>query len=602
MNVEERLKPSPRSSSGRWILPLALFGFALFVNLYGLGWGLPNGNDTWAADSIRPGAPLAILYRTLIGDELNSGWFWFKYPLGHVFILGAAYAPYLAWLKLTGGLGTPTSEFPHGFADPEAAMMTLALLGRATSAIMGAGSVVLVYLCLVRSFGRLAAASAALASALCYPMVYYSHTTNVEVPYVFWMLAALLGAIRIVEGSPQRRWWILLGVGAAASVATKEIVAGIYVGLAPALAVGLLSRSRAILPILRGGLIAGVTFAIVLLLASNALLNPSGFLNRLGFLTQTLDPEIALQYAPYYFPIELGASRGLSIELTQLATATRRILESVGAPIVVLALGGLVLAAKQAPRTALLIAASAAGFYLVGVRAMLSLSMRYVLPLAVFASMLAGISVARLAQEGRRATIRRPLAVAAVLFMMLYGWDVNRMFSGDGRYAAEAWIRNNVEQGAIIEVYQRPTYLPRISTEYSVRNIDFTERDVDGFRKRQPDYVVLSSAGISGVTVEYKEDWATDEEAPDDYDPSQIGPGGQVMNYSRRDNTEFLDRLIEGSLGYVEAARFSVNLWIDRPLIQSLNPEITIFKRAASTSSDTDIPQQEARLRLSRAH
>lgn len=583
MNNDPPKTASSELGSGRWLLPLGLFAFSLLINVYSLAWGLPNGNDTWAADSIRPGAPLAILHRVFLSEGFNSGWFWFKYPLGHVFVLGAAYAPYLAWLKLSGGLATPTSAYPHGFADAEGAMMTLALLGRSTSAAMGAGSVVLVYFCLVRSFGRLAAASAALATALCYPMVYYSHTTNVEVPYVFWMLAALLGAIRIAEGAPERRWWVLLGAGAAASVATKEIVAGVFVGLAPALALARGTRDRSLLPILRGGLIAASAFTVVLLVASNALWNPAGFLNRLGFLTQSLDPEIALQYAPYYFPIELGAARSWGVELTQLSIAAKRVLESVGIPIVVLAAGGLFLAAKQAPRTALLMAAAAAGFYLVGVRAMLSLSLRYVLPIAVFASMLAGISVAYLARAGSTAMIRRPLAIAAVAFMVLYGWDVNRMLSGDGRYGAEAWILQNVEEGATIEVYQRPTYLPRIPETYAVTTVEFSDRDVEGFRLRQPDYVVLSSAGISGVTVEYKEDWATDEDTPSDYVPSQIGPGGQVMNYARRDNKEFLGRLMDGSLGYVEAARFHVSPWIERPLIQSLNPEIKIFKRAETS-------------------
>ncbi len=583
------------------MLPAALFAFSLFVNAYSLGWGLPNGNDTWAADSIRPGAPLAILYRVLVADGWNSGWFWFKYPLGHVFILGAVYAPYIAWLKLSGGLGAPTAEYPHGFVDPEAVMTMLALLGRSTSAVMGAGAVVLVYLCFVRSLGRLAAASAALATTLCYPMVYYAHTTNVEVPYVFWMLAALLGAIRLAEGDERRRWWVLLGIGAAASVATKEIVAGVFVGLAPALAVALWTRDRDLTKIVRGGFFAGLSFAAILLLASNALMNPSGFLNRLGFLTQTLDPEVALRYAPYYFPIELRSARDFSVEWTQFLTAARRILESVGGPIVAMAAAGLVIAARQAPRTALLLAAAGLGFYLVGVRAMLSLSLRYVLPLAVFASMLAGISLAALAQAGRRAMFRRPFAAAAVAFMMLYGWDVNRMFAGDGRYAAERWIVENVKEGATIEVYQRPTYLPRIPGSYVVRNIDFAERDVDSFQQRRPDYVVLSSAGISGVSVEYKEDWASDDVAPEDYEPSQIGPGGEVMNYARRGNTDFLDRLTAGSLGYVEAARFHVNPWIDRPLIQSLNPEIKIYKRAAPSGDNAgDKRRSDQRLALGR--
>jgi hypothetical protein len=565
--------------SGGWQLPLALFLAALFVNCYGIQWGLPNGNDTWAADSIRPGAPLAILYRTFFTDAWNSGWFWFKYPLGHIYVLGGVYAPYIGWLALTGGLSAPTSVYPHGFADPEGAMMMLALLGRLISAAMGAGAVSLVYLILVRGFGRLAAASAALATGLCYPMVYYAHTTNVEVPYVFWMLLSLLAAVRLTEGSKGRRWWIVLAFGAAMSLATKEIVAGVYVGLAPALAVALWRSGLPIKSILQRGVLAAAVFALTLAASSNAFLNPQGFANRLGFLTQTLDPDIALQYAPYYFPIDLGATRGLDVEFAQLALTAQRVLESVGLPVVLLAAVGFGLAVRQAPAVALLFAASAIGFYLFGVRAMLSLSLRYVLPLAVFASMLAGITLGYLSRAGHRAAVRRPVAVAFVMFIMLYGWDVNRMLTGDGRYLAENWIASNVTVDETIEVYQRPTYLPRFPEWATVQRVDFEQRNIDNFRLRRPDYVVVSSAGLSGVTVEYKEDWSSDEVTPEAYEPSQISISGEVMNYQRRDNVEFLDRLTSGSLGYTEAASFGVDPWIDRPLIQSLNPEIKIYRK-----------------------
>ena len=86
----------------RWS-PVVLFVVALAVNVCGIGWGLPNGNETWANDAIQPGAPLSILHRVLVSEPWNSGWFWFKYPMGHVFVLGAVYAPYLAGLMLTGG-------------------------------------------------------------------------------------------------------------------------------------------------------------------------------------------------------------------------------------------------------------------------------------------------------------------------------------------------------------------------------------------------------------------------------------------------------------------------------------------------------------------
>ena len=54
------------------------------------------------------------------------------------------------------------------------------------------------------------------------------------------------------------------------------------------------------------------------------------------------------------------------------------------------------------------------------------------------------------------------------------------------------------------------------------------------------------------------------------------------MNVSRNANTDFLRRLQAGELGYEEAASFVVDPWIPRPTIQSLNPEITIYRRKAA--------------------
>ena len=76
----------------------------------------------------------------LVSESWNSGWFWFKYPLGHVLVLGVTYLPYMAWLVLSGGIEDPTSAYPYGMADPEGTLAMLALIGRSVSALMGAPS------------------------------------------------------------------------------------------------------------------------------------------------------------------------------------------------------------------------------------------------------------------------------------------------------------------------------------------------------------------------------------------------------------------------------------------------------------------------------
>ncbi|MFN2427471.1 MAG: ArnT family glycosyltransferase [Candidatus Binatia bacterium] len=581
----ERLRASWRRAPLSVLAPSLAFLFALFVYTRALGWGLPSGDETWAADAVRPSAPLAVAYHNFLGHGWNSGWFWFKYPPFHAFVLCALYAPYLLWLWMTGGLDGFSSDYPFGLDDPVTSLSALALIGRAASAMMGAGCVLVVYWCLVRSFGRTAALCAAFLTTLAYPMVFYSQTTNVEVPYLFWILVALLGAVRIVEGDSRARWWIALGIGAALSVSTKELAAGAIIGLPIAIVGTSLAARRPVRLWIRGGVIAGASFALAMAVANNVFYNPLGFAQRIGFLTQTLPREIALQYAPYYFPIDLGGSRGAGVEMAQLSIAATRLAASLGWTTIVLSAAGWILALRRRPAWALLLLAAATGYYLVSVRAMLSLSLRYLLPLTVLACMVAGVALAELVRDGRARPLRIVVAVLACLYVFAYGWDVNRMMTGDGRHAAEAWLAGVAADSPRVEIYQNRTYLPRFPEGIAVSEVAFEDRGVDQFLARRPDLVLLSSSGLSGITVRYKQDWQDDTAVAEGYSPAQRSVRGEVMNFSRDANKEFLERLGGGELGYEEAARFVVEPWIERPLIQSLNPEIVIYRRSAAAAS-----------------
>ncbi len=562
-----------------------MFLFALFVYTRALGWGLPSADETWAADAIRPSAPLAVAWHNFAAHGFNGGWFWFKYPPFHAFLLCTIYAPYLLWLWLSGGLTHLQSGYPFGMTDPVASLSVLAWIGRMTSALMGAGTVLLAYGCVVRSFGRREAIAAAFCVTMAYPMVFYAQTTNVEVPYLFWMMTALVGAVRIVEGETAARWWVLLGVGAALSVSTKELAAGVFVGLPIAIVAVSIAAGRPVSSWLRGGLVAAAGFALALILANNALYNPLGFEHRIGFLTQTLPREIALKYAPYYFPIDLGGNRGAGVELAQLSIAATQLGASLGWPTLVLASAGWLVALRRRPGWALVLLAAAAGFYLVSVRAMLSMSLRYLLPLTVLFCMAAGLAIAELLREGRGRPLRITVAALAGLWVFAYGWDVNRMMTGDGRYDAERWLAGVAAEHPRVEIYQSRTYLPRFREDMAVSEVPFEERGVDGFAARRPDLVVISSSGLSGVTVRYKQDWQEDTGAADGYSPATRTVSGEVMNYTRDANTDFLQRLTAGQLGYQETARFVVAPWIDRPLIRSLNPEIAIYRRRADADA-----------------
>jgi hypothetical protein len=175
--------------------------------------------------------------------------------------------------------------------------------------------------------------------------------------------------------------------------------------------------------------------------------------------------------------------------------------------------------------------------------------------------------------------VARAAAVVMLVWIAVYGLEVDRMLAYDARYSAESWLATHARADEVVEVYQQPTYLPRFPSFLRVDSVPFDERTIEGVEKRRPDWIVLSSAGLSGVSVAYRKDWQGEEYDTEDWMPSQIAPGGAVMNYKRRGNVELLEALTQERLGYRRVATFFVEPWIDRTLIQSLDPEVTIYAR-----------------------
>jgi len=189
-----------RSSRDPWLIAVLAVSAALGV--YQIDWGLPNGNASWAADALGPLTVLSIARRSFA--TWNSGWFYFKYPLGYPFLLLGVYAPYLVWLRLIGQWQHPQSTYPYGFADPETALYTMALLGRGLSVLLTVGTVACTYGIARRLLGRPAGILAAWFTATAYPIVYYAHTTNLDAAYLFWLTLGLWATVAATDGAG--RW------------------------------------------------------------------------------------------------------------------------------------------------------------------------------------------------------------------------------------------------------------------------------------------------------------------------------------------------------------------------------------------------------------
>src|ERR1051325_9693299 len=181
------------------------------LNAFPLRWGLPQGNATWAADAVVPLTPLSVAQKSF--SHFNSGWFYFKYPIGHPLLMLGAYAPVLAVMYAGGELRHPQGRFPYGFAHPERSLSLLALIGRLITVAMVTAVVWLAYEMGVVLFGPTAALAAAAGGATSAALVYYAHTTNLDAPLTFWMVTAVWFALRLMY---EVRWYeaTMLGIAA----------------------------------------------------------------------------------------------------------------------------------------------------------------------------------------------------------------------------------------------------------------------------------------------------------------------------------------------------------------------------------------------------
>ena len=198
----------------------------------GLWWGMPSEFSS-AVDAPGPYSPLAFVanYRNPALAAI--------YPATHQLLLLVCYSGVFLWLLATGGLraGAISASWPHGFADPVRAFSALIVAGRMLSAAMAAGLVASLWRLSFTGWTRSAAAYAAALLLGSGVFIYYSRTTNVDVPYVFWWVLSFLALWRYVLGEGRRRHLVAFGVLAAIAVGSKTQAVGLVLGSALALLV-----------------------------------------------------------------------------------------------------------------------------------------------------------------------------------------------------------------------------------------------------------------------------------------------------------------------------------------------------------------------------
>jgi len=542
------MPPAPTTGLDRGLIAVVVL--AALLNGSGLSWGLPlQGFHAWDVDGIAPLDPLVAAKRMIVDDWWNSGYY-NKYPLGHFFVLMAVYAPYIAYLRLSGGLRAPSEVYPFGLSDPDTALTVLALLARGVTAAMGVGIVALVYLTARRLAGRRAALLAAATVAVSPAFIFYAHTGNVDTPSLFWSALGLFAFGRVVTGHCTLGTYVLLGAAVGMAGATKEQALPLFVLVAPSVLI-LHARHVGAVPVFPWGitrsvvepkLLAGLAASIVtFVVATHLVFNWDGNLLRLRWRLHGIHPTYGTAY-PGSEP-EVGGTLDALRQITALTADTIN-------PVLFLAgvVGLLVLPIRHGwARHFVLPLVSYVGFIGV-VSPMPFFRARFVMQAVLVLAFFVGPVLAVLWELG----VQRSRALLAGLVLVgvysfLYGAEVDYLLARDARYGAEAWLQAHATPGAVVEAVSGPVYLPRFPRHVTVRHHrDLQSAGLETLQQRSPDFVVLSSA------------------------------------YSRRfedrpADAALLAGLLRGDFGYRPAGVFRREPVLSPPLIPGLSPEILIL-------------------------
>ncbi len=503
--------------------------------VWGLDWGVYG--DQWAPDELRPD-----LARDALRHGYAGGWH-DKYPVLHYAVLGLVAGPF----ELAARAGALPVETTASYAAQLALM-------RFVSVLLGLGTLVAACLCGGELRGPRAGVTSALLLSLTPLFVYYGKVANLDVPALCWTGWTLLAFIRILRGGT-RGDYVLLGVAAAAAVATKDQS---YASLAllPPMVLVATARGQA-----GAGWIAGLGRAcldsrllagtgatlLAFVVFHNLFLNPRGVVAHFTLLATLGDIGVVPRTAAGY------------AELTWRTVDLFRL--SLGWPAFVLALAGVAGAARRPDRRWWLwLLLVPLAFHLTFTWVTMYVSDRYLFGGVFVLVLFAGAAVADIVEPASLRAWRVTAVAAIASYTLLYGASINVMMNLDARHVARQWLRTHA--GPAVAVGLVGGYQPELRAFAKTVGVS-TTGDLEAHR---PDWLLVNDR----FAYRYRQ--------------------------SRRpESRTLMSGLADGSLGYREVFRHrgqvpfwavlqydpvfrrrEESLWTN---LDKINPEMVIYRR-----------------------
>jgi len=466
----------------RFAAPLAITTLGLALYLPGITWGLP-GTTSWSQDTI-------AAYRAIGAVEGWPDQWKGRYPPLHYLTLRAAYEPVLEYWQHTGQRVVDPQTGRVVLKPPHASKVgLLILIARCITVVMA----------IVTGLGLWAATrqltcddSAALAAAVALmsgaAFTYFAHLGNVDIPSMCWFAWSVYFYAKAVQSSS---WTSCLWLGLFASLAacTKDAAAAVYPGMAIVLLIAETHRRRVTRPRWRAltsallqprWLVGLAAFALPYLVINGVLDNPGGYLARMRYwFAPASDSVLAGEYR---YPNQLR----LLLGMLHFAAG------GVGWPMLAVMIVAVVYAVRRHVRLTLVMLLPAAVYYVAVIAQIRFVYARFLFPPLALTCVLVGVATAAWLRRKDVATEVR-WGVPCMIFLLTIGHAaaIDAEMLRDSRYAAEAWLADNVEPSSSVGAFSKPQYLPRLGDlgcpTYSVAMTR------EAFERPQPDYLILTS-------------------------------------------------------------------------------------------------------------
>jgi hypothetical protein len=531
-----------------------VLALAFVLHAIGVTWGLP-ASDAWDNDGIAPRDILPGLAETFTPGSF------YTYPPAHLILLALLTLPVTLVAIGRAPHVTVADVTQEILKTPY--MTSLSIIARSVSVAMSLGIAIAIAKIAEEISPRKHAGVFAAATASCgITLTYYAHTSNLDVPSLFWASLAALAFTRArTRGEPKRLRHAAVFV--AIAIASKDQAYALFALSAPVLLGLWLWRADHKKALAKECGLALLIAAALVLVLDGAPFNPRGFAARVAFLRGPASQD---------FSNHAADARGLVTIIVDIAKSFDRHYPWIFVPVI--AVGIALVRGPAAAFPGLLAVSFTVAFNFAARRT----DDRFALPQMLFLAVYAGHALAWMGERWRLS----PLPILAWA-----AWEalrVDLMFLYEPRYATEAYLREHVRPEDTIEVHGMNVYLPRFPEAARVVRVGTTpvarrgpypgiievEAPLMDIAKRNPRFIVVSRCYV----------WRYLPRDITSHD-GHVYPKSQLEKAQDTDATTFFTSLFEGRLRYrpVHAADI-VDTWF-RPIEihASLNCKTTTFER-----------------------